>query len=299
MGDEVAYVVVFVPALNEEGTIGKLIKRINELYRNRRDKGFTIEVIVVNDGSTDKTEEIAKEAGAVKIVKHPFSRGLGAATRTGMQTAYEMKADIAVKIDADFQHDPQDIEKVIRPILDDEADCVFGSRFLGGLQYKMPFHRKWGNTFFSFLVRKLTGLNTTDAQTGLMAFSRRYLRKFEMVGDYNETQQLIIDSWGKHFRVIEVPVVFHKRMRGKSFISPRYPFRVLPVVLRMIVRTNPLRVFVPAGCVLISVGVIVALAVIFGWAPPFVGDATVVVLLVGGIQIVMFGLLADIWAKRR
>src|SRR3989344_5809969 len=158
-------VVVYIHAYNEEATIGRIIDTIKETYKER--KGYKLEVIVVNDGSRDRTTKIALERG-VRVITHPSNRGLGAATRTGMETAREMGADIAVKIDADYQHDPLDIEKVIAPILEDRADAVFGSRFLGSIEYSMPAYRKAGNSFFSWVTSKFTGLRITDGQTGIM-----------------------------------------------------------------------------------------------------------------------------------
>ena len=294
---DLPYVVIFIPAFNEEEMIGEIVRKIRELYTGTTQRGYWTDVIVVNDGSSDRTAEAAQEAGVARVVTHPFNRGLGAATRTGLQTAYEMGADVAVKIDADYQHDPDDIDKVVRPILEDRADAVFGSRLTGGLKYKMPTHRAVGNRLFSWLVSWLTGLKITDAQTGLMAFHRRYLAVSDMVSDYNETQQLIMDAWGKHFRVIEVPVVFHKRVTGKSFISFRYPFRVLPTILRMLVRGNPLRVFVTLGLFLMLLGLLAGIGLSLT-DRTFYGDATVAILIMGGLQTVLFGLLADIYARR-
>lgn len=290
-------VAVLIPAVNEEGTVGKVIHRIKEIYSDTED--YTIEVIVVNDGSTDNTVREVESEGVNKIVHHAFKRGLGAATRSGMNAALEMGADIAVKIDADFQHLPEDIDKVVRPILDGRADVVFGSRFLGGLKYRMPWGRKVGNTFFTFLTNRLTGLRITDAQTGLMAFSSKYLRIFNLNGDYNETQQLIIDSWGKHMRLLEVSVTFQQRTTGRSFISLKYPFKVLPTLLRLLVQVAPLKVFVPVGVIFVLLGIAAGIAVLLDFAPRFVGDVTVAILTMGGLQTVMFGLLADAIVKRK
>jgi hypothetical protein len=175
---------------------------------------------------------------------------------------------------------------------------VFGSRFLGEIKYKMPVYRRIGNRFFSFLVSKLTGLNITDGQTGLMAFSNSYLKNFNIINDYNETQQLIIDAWKNHMRIIEVPVVFHKRIEGTSFISFKYPFKVLPTLLRLLVQAKPLHIFVPLGLMFIIVGVIICVLVAWG-RMQFFGDASIVMFIMGGIQIIIFGLLADAISKRR
>jgi GT2 family glycosyltransferase len=167
------------------------------------------------------------------VVRHPFNKGLGASCRTGLRRALELGADIIIKTDADCQHTVEDIAKVVKPIAEDRADCVFGSRFLGGLMYKMPFYRAIGNKFFSYLTWLLVGQKVTDGQTGLMAFHKRYVEKFEIPSNYNETQQLIMDSVYKGFRVIEVPVDFHPRTTGKSFISFKYPFKVIPTMFKI------------------------------------------------------------------
>jgi glycosyltransferase involved in cell wall biosynthesis len=290
-------VVVFIPALDEEDRIGDVIAGIRERYDDAAGNGYVTTIIVVDDGSTDATRRVSLEAGAERVVTHPYNQGLGAATRSGMQAAAEMGADIAVKIDADFQHDPADVDLVVKPILEDQADAVFGSRMAGEIRYRMPFHRQWGNRFFSWLVSVLTGLKVTDAQTGLMAFNWRYLKVFEIVANYNETQQLIMDAWAKHFRVMEVPVVFHERTTGKSFISFKYPFKVLPTILRMLVRGSPLKVFVPIGAFLILLGSVAGVLVALDtWK--FGGDTTAAVLIIAGVQAMLFGLLADSLIRR-
>lgn len=292
------YVIIFIPAYNEEGSLLGVIKKIREIFEDSEKRGFQIKIIVVDDGSRDETAKIARDLGVEKVVSHLRNRGLGAATRTGMQTSLEMGADIAVKIDADFQHDPADIERVIMPILEDKADCVFGSRFTGGLEYKMPFYRSLGNRFFSWLTSCISGQKITDAQTGLMAFNRKYLEIFQIISDYNETQQLIIDSLGKNMRIMEVPVIFRKREKGRSFISWRYPLRVMPTILRLFIHINPLRVFVPIGLLIFLVGVILVIPVFTGKIS-FIGDATIAILILGGIQIIFFGFLADLVSKKR
>ena len=291
------FVVIVIPAYNEEASIGKVIKEIQKKYMDISNKGFWAEILVIDDGSIDRTVQVVRNAG-VKVISHIINRGLGASTRTGLQRAYEMGADIAVKIDADFQHEPSDIEKVISPILEDKADCVFGSRFMGGLQYKMPLYRALGNKFFSRLISELTGLKISDAQTGLMAFGKRYLRNFEMISDYNETQQLIMDAWSRHMRIMEVPVIFHKRETGKSFISWRYPLKVLPPIFRLFVHINPLKIFIPLGMIFIMLGVIVAIA-LFNGMQRILGDATISIFIMVGIQVILFGFLADLMSKKR
>lgn len=289
-------VIVFIPAYNEEDKIAEVIQRIKACCQGSEWKGFQIDILVVDDGSTDKTVDRAREAGVQLIVSHPYNLGLGAATRTGMKTAYELGADIALKMDADLQHDPADIEKVIQPILDNKADIVFGSRFAGKITYRMPLHRRWGNLVFTWLMRKLTNWKITDAQTGLMVFSRKYLADFNIVSDYNAPQQILIDAYSKHMRYTEVPVVFHPRTTGKSFVTYKYPFKVLPAIIRLLVLVNPLKVFVPVGFFLIlGAFLFFALDSYFYWQDPEyrIHDASIITIFLFGVQIILFGLLAD------
>lgn len=294
------YIVVFIPAYNEEKSIGQVVKDIQKIYQGEGVKDFILDVIVVDDGSKDETAKVAQKLGVKKIVIHPQNRGLGASTRTGMQTALEMGADIAVKIDADTQNPPSEIEKVVRPILEDKADCVFGSRLIGGLKYKMPLYRDWGNRFFAWLISKIIGLKWSDATTGLMAFHRRYLEVFNIIKDYNETQQLIIDSWGKHMRIMEVSTIFIKRKGGKSFIKAglKYPSIVLPTMFRMYIHFKPLRFFLNIGLLFILLGIWAGIYLLMG-GNAFFGDTTIAVLIVVGVQIIIFGLLADQISYRR
>jgi len=128
----------------------------------------------------------------------------------------------------------------------------------------------------------------------LMAFHRRYLEVFDIIKDYNETQQLIIDSWGKHMRVMEVSTAFHKRTTGKSFIKMglKYPSNVLPTILRMYIHFKPLRFFLTVGLSCLILGIIAGIYIILR-GETFFGDATMTILIIIGFQIIFFGLLAD------
>ncbi len=238
-GWDVPYVVVFVVAFNEEGAIARTIDEIHEELAQEK-YPFRSETIVIDDGSTDATVDVARDKN-VKVISHQRNRGLGACTRTGMQSVHEMGAEIAIKVDGDAQYVMRDLEEMVRPILDGKADLVFGSRFLGNVLYRMPFYRVCGNAFFSWLTGLLIGTKVTDSATGLIAFHRRYLSQFQVLADYNVTQQLRIDSWGRNMRVVEVPIDFRSRETGRSFISWKYPFRVVPAILRSYLHARSLR----------------------------------------------------------
>lgn len=307
--DKVKKVVIFIPALNEEENITSVIDNVHELYAEERTrpKGYLVELLVINDGSTDNTEEIALSKG-VKVISHFKNLGLGAATRTAMETAYEMGADVAVKLDADFQHDPDDIEKVVWPILENKADICWGSRFAGQIHYTMPFIRYIGNHFFTWLMNKLTDYEISDAQTGLMAYGRRYLTVFELHGDYNPPQQLLMDANYKHMRYAEVPVVFHKRTKGESFVNLKYPFKVIPNIVRVIIFANPMKVFGFIGGVMILLSLFIVLLWGLGTVLnnpllqniPILSMSNLALLLfISGLQTLFFGILADLIIKKQ
>lgn len=298
-------VVVFIPAYNEEGSIASVIHRMREVYPPEATlpKGYYIQLLVVNDGSMDRTEEIAT-ALDVTVVSHPVNQGLGAATRTALESAVTLDADVAVKLDADFQHDPEDVEKVILPLIQNRADICWGSRFAGQINYRMPLVRYVGNHFFTWVMNRMTLYTITDAQTGLFALSRKYLQVFELYGDYNPPQQILLDANLKRMRFIETPVVFHPRTTGESFISFRYPFYVFANIMRVLIYANPLKVFTKLGglFILLSLGyfTLSRISLSHGWDTPLLRlEHFSVVTLLMGLQMIFYGLLADLILKKR
>ena len=241
---------IVIPAYDEAETVGRTIDRLRTTLGA---VGGSVSIIVVDDGSGDDTARLANDAGADRVIRHPSNLGLGAAVRTGLKAARKAGADVVVKIDADGQHEPADIGRLIRPILDDEADLVYGDRF-AGIEYRMPIVRRLGNRVFTRLMRWLTGWPLRDSQPGIFAASATYLDGFRLPGDYNYTQQILLDAYHRGMRFTHVPVTFRERTSGRSFVSYRYPFKVGKQILLMLVTIAPLKVFVPIGLAFIAVG---------------------------------------------
>ena len=217
---------VVVPAKDEEAAIGKLLERIAVV----RVAGHELRVFVVDDGSTDGTARIARERGA-GVIQHLENRGLGAAVRTGLAAAVDAGAAAVAYLDADLEYFPEDIPRLVEPVLAGRAEYVLGSRFSGGVR-GMRLYRRVGNFAFTALVSVLTGRRITDGQTGMRAFSRRAAASAEIVHDYNYAQVLTLDLLRKGFVMEEVPIRYKVREHGRSFISWRYPLKVLPAILR-------------------------------------------------------------------
>ena len=217
-------IAVVIPAKDEEATIGELLDGISRV------PGHDLLSIVVDDGSTDGTAEIARGRGA-RVVSHPTNRGLGAAVRTGLQAAVETGAPAVAYLDADLEYSPEDIPRILEPVLAGRADYVLGSRFLGKVR-GMRLYRRLGNYAFTALLALLTRQRITDGQTGMRAFSCEAALKAEIIHDYNYAQVLTLDLLQKGFRLEEVPIRYRVREHGESFIGWRYPAKVLPAIWR-------------------------------------------------------------------
>ena len=168
----------------------------------------------------------------------------------------------------------------------------------------MPFVRKVGNKVFSGLMRWLTGWPVYDSQPGILAVNSAYLKNFYIPGDYNYTQQILLDSYHKGMRFAHVDVEFRKRETGKSFISYKYPFKVLPQIIQIVVGVRPLKFFAPIGLLFLGIAFLTA---VFDISDYIFGSGTkpiehvnlVTVSFLFGVQTVFFGLLADLIAKTR
>ena len=293
--------VVIVPAYNEEKTISDTLVRLFSIKPDLNKLGYELKIHVINDGSTDKTENLASEHEEVLVVNNKKNKGLGAAVRTGLLSANNINADIVVKYDADLQHEPFDILALIKPIDNDESDIVYGNRF-EKMNYKMPFIRKMGNKVFTNLMKWLTGWPLMDSQPGIFAVNSVFLSNFYLPGDYNYTQQILLDAYHRHLRFSHVLVNFNKRDKGKSFISLGYPFKVIPQIIQVIIGIKPLKVFGPIGWFFLSLGIFVFLFQFISYLldykqKPVENVNLVLGSFLFGLQILCFGFLADLVVK--
>ena len=247
--------VVTIPALNEEKTIYSVVSGVP-----RNIRGITeVEVIVMNDGSTDNTEAEAKRAGAI-VVNLPGKQGLGHVFRTGMERAMRRGADVIVNIDGDGQFNPGDIPKLIAPILADKADFVTCTRFSDpALKPKMPLVKYWGNQTVTRMINWICGgTNFTDVSCGFRAFNREAAYRMTLFGRFTYTQECFIDLVSKGVRMSEVPLkVRGVREFGKSRIASsifKYATNSFPIILRAMRDIQPLKFFGGIAMMLLLMG---------------------------------------------
>jgi glycosyltransferase involved in cell wall biosynthesis len=219
-----------VPALNEERTIGNVVAEI-KAYDAR------LEIVVIDDGSIDRTAAVARAAGA-RVLRLPFNLGIGGAVQTGFRYASENDFDFAVRVDGDGQHDPAQLASVVDPVLHREADIVVGSRYLspGGDGFRSSVPRRMGIRILASIVSKLTRQRITDPTSGFQALNRNAIVLFaaDYPHDYPEVEALVLLLRHK-LRLREVPIVMRPRTAGRSSIqtlsSAYYMVKVLLALL--------------------------------------------------------------------
>ena len=207
----VAKLTVVIPALNEAATVGAVIAAVPRVIEGVG----RVEVILVDDGSTDATQAEAVAAGVDAIVTHTRRRGLVAAFKAGVREALQRGASVVVHLDADGQHDPELIPELIEPILGLEADLVLGVRSLATAQ-DMSIVRRYGNLIGAWATRRVLGLEISDATTGYRAFTREALLRLNVVSEYTYTLETLIEAARKHLSVAEVSVPVKGRLTGES-----------------------------------------------------------------------------------
>ena len=237
------HLLVAMPALNEEATIARVI---NAIPRDIEGIGH-LDVLVVNDGSTDRTVELAIEAGA-DVVSHPESRGVGAAFHTALAYAVNKQVDLLVTIDSDGQFNPADIPKIAIPVVEGQADFVTASRFKDAeLVPEMPWIKKWGNRQMSRLISRLTGQEFHDVSCGMRCYGRRALVNLNLLGKFTYTQEVFLNLAFKGMRIAEVPIpVRGVREVGKSRVASnlwQYAINTSMIIFRAYRDFHPLRFF--------------------------------------------------------
>lgn len=237
------HLVIALPALNESATIGQVLSSIKDSF----DGISKVTKLVIDDGSTDSTKEIAVSKGAM-VISHDQNRGVGAALQTAVKTALSIDADIMVNIDADGQFDTSDIELIIQPILKDEADFVTASRFKDkNLKPKMPWIKYQGNRFMSALISMLTKSKYYDVSCGFRAYSKETLLRLNLFGSFTYTQETFLDLAFKGLRIVEMPVkVRGVREHGKSRVASnlfKYGSNTARIILHSVIDYRPLSVF--------------------------------------------------------
>ncbi len=248
------YLLVVIPCLNEEKTVGSVIRGVpTQIPGIAR-----IEVVVIDDGSDDKTAGVARAEGA-RVVRHHVNLGLGKTFQHGVEIALAAGADILVNIDGDGQFDASNISKLVESIVRGDAEMVTASRFARpDVLPRMPAIKKWGNRNVARIVTLLSGRRFHDVSCGFRAFSKEALLRMNLFGSFTYTQESFLDLVFKDLAIREIPLkVRGVREFGKSRVAsnlPRYAIRSLQIMSRAFIAYRPFIFFSVIAAVFLATG---------------------------------------------
>jgi len=293
--------IIQIPCLNEEHTLPKTLEDLPKQIEGID----SIETLIIDDGSTDKTVEVAKKLGVHHVLQFTNNKGLAKAFIAGINQSLKLGADIIVNTDADNQYFGGDIVKLIQPILKNDSDIVVGDRQVETIRHFSPvkiFLQKFG----SWIVRQLSGTEIPDATSGFRAYSRDAALQLNVVSDFTYTIETIISAGKKNLAIAHVPVKTNTKLReSRLFPSIRvYLQRSLVTMLKVYSMYRPLRLFTLAGGATFLLGFAIGCRYLFFF---FMGQTEghiqslilSAILLIVGFQIIMMGIAAELISVNR
>jgi glycosyltransferase involved in cell wall biosynthesis len=296
--------VINLPAFNEEEKIGETIKRIPATISGIDD----VFIQVIDDGSKDQTAQKAREAGAHFVFSQKVNRGIGVTFRTAVECALENGADILVNMDADGQFNPNDIQKIIAPILSGEADMVSADRFGDAEAKDMPKAKYHLNKIAAWIIGRFMNYPIKDLTCGFRAYNRETMLRLNLPGGFTYTQEVIIDALGKNLKIKWVPVVVTYFAERKSRVVKsiyNYVSNSGRIILKAVRDVRPMKFFAWPATILIlaSLGFFTYFGVMYFQTFKITPYRNVlllaVTLLIIGTQFLVFALIADMIKSNR
>jgi len=242
-------VLVCIPAYNASKTVGKIVNSA---------KAYASEVIVCDDGSTDDTAREAQAAGAT-VIRHGVNKGYGSAIKTLFRTAKEKNADVMVTLDADGQHDPDQIPNIVQPILNEGFDIVIGSRFLNTHdREKVPSYRSFGIKTLTLLTKAASYKNITDAQSGFRAYSKAALKQIQLYGGgMAVSAEILLRASKQNLSIKEVPATITYDIEGSSTMNPfSHGTSVLTSIILFVSLRHPLLFYGAPGLIMLVISAV-------------------------------------------
>ncbi|MBN1870691.1 MAG: glycosyltransferase family 2 protein [Candidatus Omnitrophica bacterium] len=293
--------IIQIPCLNEEESLPKTLAALPKHI----DGIDIIETLVINDGSTDKTVEVAKQNGVTHIVSFTKRKGLARAFGAGLDAALKAGADIIVNTDADGQYKGEDIPRLIRPILDRQVDIVIGNRDIDHVR-QFSWIKKRLQRLGSAIVRHLAHSSIADATTGFRAYNREAALKLNIISEYTYTLESIIQAESKDLAIANITISTNEvKRKSRLFKSiPEYIKRSFVTIIRIYSMFNPFRLFTTIGMGLSAIGILIGCRFVFYY---LIGSGSgkvqslilAAALLIIGFQVLIVGLLADLISANR
>ena len=294
--------IVQIPCLNEEETLAETVGDIP-----RTIEGIDqVEVLIIDDGSTDDTARVAREAGVDHIVRFPRNRGLGHAFKAGFDTCLKLGADIIINTDGDNQYFGGDVPLLVQPIIEGRADLVIGDRQTGSIGHFSPLKR-FLQSVGSRTISRMATLTVPDVASGFRAFSREAALRLSTFTDFDHTAEHVVESGQNRLAVVSVPVRTNPKARESRLFSNlgEFVFRSGIISLRTYARYKALKIFTLFGAVTFVVGALLGARFLYYFFFTAEGELHIqsvvlaAVLLLAGFQMFLTGIVADLIATNR
>jgi len=293
--------IVQIPCLNEKKTLPETVKDIP-----RRIDGIdSVEILIIDDGSTDRTVAVARELGVDHIVRNTGNKGLAISFMNGLEACLRLGADIIVNTDGDNQYHGADIPKLVGPIMRKEADIVVGDRQTDSIGH-FSFTKKKLQKMGSRMVRLLSGTRVPDTVSGFRAFSRAAALQINVISTYSYTVETLIQAGNKRLAISSVPVGTNPKTRESRLVKsiPRFMMYQMSTMVRMYAMFRPLRTFFMIGAVLILGALVPSGRFLYFY---FLGKGgghiqsliLATILFITGFQVLIVGLLGDVISSNR
>lgn len=295
--------IVQIPCFNEEKTLPITLQHIP-----RKIKGVdVVEILVIDDGSTDNTVAVAKAHGVDHIVRFTHNKGLAEGFLAGLDASLRLGADIIVNTDGDNQYNGADIEKLIEPIVNGKTDIVVGDRQVDNIPHFSPLKKKLQH-LGSWVVRQVSGTDIPDATSGFRAFSREAALKINVVSKFSYTLETIIQAGKKNIAIGHVPVGTNQKLRESRLFKNTFSYikRSLSTIIRIYTMYEPIKTFFLIGGTIFCGGLALSLRFVYYYLfTPYGGQGHIqslilaAVLFIVGFQVMVIGLLSDLIADNR